>query len=202
METMVKRDNYEISLQAAQKRFCSYDIEKLPRRKEILDRGAYLETRFFGMKVTICKQTGSVSLDGQPADYCETLSILDWLCDSQEAAVASGQFCPVSSLPGVLVSGSGLMMKSPKMAERIDREPTILSRAALAMGGKEIPIGDMGAELEIFPGLPMRLKFYHSDEEFAADITLLWDCNILQFVRYETIYYLAAVLMKRLLAFC
>lgn len=200
METMVKRDNYEISLQAAQKRFCSYDIEKMPRRKEILDTGAYLETGFFGKKVLICKQTGSITLDGQPADYCETLSVLDWLCDSQAAAAASGQFCTVSSLPGVLVSGSGLVMKAPLLAQRMDHDPSFLLRAARVMGGKTVPAGDMGIEMEIFPGLPMQLKFYHSDEEFPADITFLWDRNILQFVRYETVYYIVASLMKILSA--
>lgn len=200
METMVKRDNYELSLQAAQKRFCSYDIEKLPRRKDVLDTGAYLETVFFGKKVLICKQTGSISLDGQPADYCETLSILDWLCDSQPSAVASGQFCTVSSLPGVLVSGSGLTMKAPSLAKCMDCDPSFLPEAARVLGGKTVPVGDMGIELEIFPGLPMQLKFYHSDEEFPADITFLWDRNILQFVRYETVYYIVAALVKILSA--
>lgn len=192
--------NYEISLQNAMKRFCSYDMTVLSQKSGITDRGAYLETRFFGMETRICKENGAVTLDGEKADFCEALSVFDWLCDGKADAKASGEFCVVSSLPGVLVRGSGLMMKSPELSESIQHNPDGFREICLKMGGKILAMGDIGAEIHIFPNLPMRLKFYFGDEEFKPDITFLWDKNILQFVRYETIYYIAATLMKRLKA--
>lgn len=194
------KSNYEISLQNAMKRFCSYDMTVLSQKFGVTDRGAYLETRFFGMETRICKKTGAVTLAGEKADFCEALSIFDWLCDGKADAKASGRFCPVSSLPGVFVRGSGLMMKSPKLSESIHHNPDKFREICLKMGGKMVDIGDIGAEIEIFSGLPMELKFYFGDEEFPPDITFLWDENILQFVRYETVYYIAATLMKRLKA--
>ena len=56
----------------------------------------------------------------------------------------------------------------------------------------------MGMELMAFADLPVRLKFYFADEEFPASLTVLWDKNILDFIRYETVYYLAACLFSRL----
>ena len=44
----------------------------------------------------------------------------------------------------------------------------------------------------------MQLKFYHSDEDFPPSVTLLWDENMLQFVYYETVFYIAGVLLRRL----
>lgn len=192
--------NYEISLQNAMKRFCSYDMTVLSQKSGVTDRGAYLETRFFGMKTIIEKKSGVITVNGEKADFCEALSIFDWLCDGKKDAKAAFRFCPVSSLPGVLVRGKGLMMKSRELSNMIHKKPDLFREKCLRMGGKIVDLGDMGAEIEIFPGLPMELKFYFGDEEFPPDITFLWDENILQFVRYETIYYIAATLMKRLKA--
>ena len=196
---IVKQDYYELSLQAAMKRFCSYDMSTLSRKAGIIDRGECFETSFFGLETIICKKTGAVTVDGQPADFCEALSVFDWLCDGKPDAKASGEFCPVSSLPGVLVRGSGLVMKSQELADIIDAKPDRFKEIIQVMGGKIISSGDIGAQIDILPGISMQLKFYHSDEEFSADITFLWDKNILQFVRYETVYYIFGTLKKHLL---
>ncbi len=196
---MIKQNNYELTLQSAMKRFCGYDMELLSRRAGVADRGEYLETLFFGMETKIDKKSGCVTVNGQPADFCEGLSVFDWLCDGKTDAKASCCFCPVSSLPGVLFQGQGLMMAAPELAQRIEKDISYFREIILKMGGKTIDIGDFGAEIEIFPGLPMQLKFYHSDEEFPPSITFLWDKNILDFVRYETIYYICGTLKKHLL---
>ena len=192
------KSNYEISLQNAMKRFCGYDMTILSQKNGITDRGEYLETRFFGMKTIIEKKSGVITANGEKADFCETLSVFDWLCDREPDAKASGRFCPVSSLPGVFVRGKGLMMKSRELSDMIHKKPDLFREKCLKMGGKMVDLGDVGAEIEIFPGLPMELKFYFGDEEFPPDITFLWDENILQFVRYETVYYIAATLQKYL----
>ena len=196
---MIKKDNYEMTLQNAMKRFCSYDMELLSRRVGVFDRGEYLETLFFGMETRIDKKTGCVTVDGQPADYCEALSVFDWLCDGKTNAMASYDFCPVSSLPGVLVRGQGLLMEAPKLSKEVDIAPDKFLRICTEMGGKMLNIGDFGVQMDIFPGLPMQMKFYHSDDEFPPVITFLWDKNILDFVRYETVYYICGTIKKHLL---
>lgn len=196
---MIKKDNYEITLQSAMKRFCSYDMELLSRRAGVTDRGEYLQTLFFGMETRMDKKTGCVTVDGQPADFCEALSVFDWLCDGKTNAKASACFCPVSSLPGVLVRGQGLLMEAPKLSKEVDIAPDKFLRICTEMGGKMLNIGDFGVQMEIFPGLPMQLKFYHSDDEFPPVITFLWDKNILDFVRYETVYYICGTIKKHLL---
>ena len=191
--------NYEITLQAAMKRFCSYDMSIICQRTGVTDRGEYLQTRFFGIPIQICKKSGQVTVSGEPADFCETLSVFDWLCDGKPDAKASGEFCPVSSLPGVFVGGSGLLMTAPEMAESIDKNPDRFRDICKKLGSKPVNNGDICEEIEIFPGLPMQIKFYFGDEEFPPSVTFLWDKNILSFVRYETVYYIAGVLKKHLL---
>jgi hypothetical protein len=90
-------------------------------------------------------------------------------------------------------------MTSQKLADAIDKAPEQFEKACNQMGGKKRQTGDIGYEIDIFQGISVLLKFYFSDGEFPAHITFLWDKNILQFIRYETVYYVAAVLQKRIL---
>ena len=186
-------------MEDARRRFLAYDMSSLTAGSCATDDGAAIVTRLFGQTVRVDKATGRITVDGEKADFSQTLSVYDWLCDRKPYAVASGIFCPVSSLPGVVVSGSGLNIAPRSLAEKIDHAPQEFCRACEQMGGTAVQQGDLGYRLEIFPGLPVDLKFYFADEEFPASLTLLWDRNILQFVRYETVYYLAGCLQKRLL---
>lgn len=198
------KDNYALSLEAARRHFLEYDPDVLARRPGVGTCGACFTTRFLGADTRVHRETGQVTFSydgfesGWEADFSEALSVYDWLCDRKPEAVASGAFCPVGSLPGVYVGGSGLSMTGGKLPECIDRNPEGFRKACAAMGAVPVELGDLGFRLNVFPDLPMVLKFYHGDEEFPASLTLLWDRNTLRFVRYETVYYIAGCLLKRI----
>ncbi len=191
-------NNYAVALELAEKRFCSYDMAVIAAKSGVFETETHIYTTFLGQKVEVEKATGKVTLDGRAGDLFEGLTIFDWLCDSQPDATASYEFCPVTSLPGVLVSGKGLTISGDRLARMIDRDPEAFCRICEEIGGVKIPMGDIGLQLTAHPGLPVQIKFYRSDEEFPASVTLLWDKNILHFLRYETVYYLAKCLLVRL----
>ena len=191
-------NNYDKMLEDARLRFTGYDMSTLARMPGVEDRGTHLATRFFAREVLVDKTTGRITLDGEQAGFSQGLSIYDWLCDRKADATPAGEYCPVGSLPGIYVGGSGLMMSGDSLAKQIDSAPERFRAACQAMGGREVALGDLGFEIPIFPGLWAQLKFYFSDEEFPPQLTFLWDRNILQFVRYETVYYIAGCLCKRL----
>ena len=191
-------NNYDKMLSDACRRFTSYDMALLAERPGVEDLGESLKTCFLGESVLLRKKDGYITVGGTEADFGETLSILDWLCDGKPDAKAAGEYCTVSSLPGIYVGGSGLMMSGGSLAKQIDAAPGRFRAGCEAMGGREVALGDLGFEIPIFSGLWAQLKFYFSDEEFPPQLTFLWDRNILQFVRYETVYYIAGCLCKRL----
>ena len=191
-------NNYDKMLASAQRRCAGYDMAALAAKPGVEDTPEHLKTKLIGQDVLVSKADGAVTVEGRAASFGEALSIYDWLCDRRENAVSSGDFCPVSSLPGVYVSGKGLGMNMPTLSGKIDGDPDRFRKNMAAMGAKEIPLGDLGWQLDIFPGFPMQLKFYFGDEEFPPQLTLLWDKNSLQFVRYETLYYIAGCLHGRL----
>ena len=191
-------NNYEKMLSDACRRFTTYGMALLARRPGVEDLGEVLRTCFLGETVLLRKKNGQITVGGRMADFGETLSILDWLCDGKPDAKAAKVYCTVGSLPGVYVGGSGLTISGGTLAKRIDAAPRQFCAACEAMGGREVALGDLGFEIPVFPGLSAQLKFYHGDEEFPPQLTFLWDQNILQFVRYETVYYIAGCLSMRL----
>ncbi len=191
-------NNYDVMRRAAEARFCTYDFDALAQKPGVTATETGLQTRFFGKTVAVDRKTGTVSFpeEDRRGDFGETLTVLDWLCDRKEDATAAMEFCPVSSLPGVLVSGGNLVMNPSALAAKIDKNPEKFQKICQALGGQPVALGDFGFRLLAFPDLPMALKFYHSDEEFPASLTLLWDRNTLQFIRYETVYYMAGCLQR------
>ncbi len=191
-------NNYDKMLESARLRFLEYDFFRLTRRPGVTDLGDCLSTRFLGEETRIRKTDGQILLSGRPAGFGEGLTVYDWLCDATPGAKAAGEFCQVTSLPGILVRSGTLVMNCDTLAAKIDKAPAAFVAAVEKMGGRMLPLGDLGCEIMAFPDLPMRIKFYHSDEEFSASMTLLWDRNTLDFIRYETVYYLAGCLRERL----
>lgn len=58
-----------------------------------------------------------------------------------------------------------------------------------------IAVGDIGFQFPLFVYLSVILKFYHSDEDFPASITQLGDKNLLRYIYYETVFYIAGFLL-------
>ena len=79
-------------------------------------------------------------------------------------------------------------------------EPEALRAACLALGGREIPMGELSFEIPLFDFLPVMVQFWSSDEEFPPVFKLMWDENTLQYLKFETVCYAAAFLTQRLRA--
>ena len=73
-----------------------------------------------------------------------------------------------------------------------------LSGAQLLPFAQYLKKHDIAYRLDLFPFLPIRLQFWQADEEFPASFQLHWDMNTLDFVHYETTYYIAGHLYSRL----
>ena len=194
-----KRDNYAIQANDARLRFLTYDQATMPAEKD--DEFLYLP--FCGSDYRICRADGhifrKVGKAWLPADsHGEVLTIFDYLCDARPSRSPSGEFVSMSSLGGHI--HTGLASSSGPLDRAIDADPDSFRRTCLRLGGREaVGGGDLCFDLFLFPDLPLRLRFWHSDEEFPPKLDLLWDKNALQFLYYETLWFAAGVLRTRLL---
>lgn len=189
-------DNYQISRDRAQDFFLGFDQEAIIRAWGLERDENSLYVDFFGRKYAVCRKTGAVTRlwTGEQAGFGEVLSIFDLLCHEGGPKSVSGQYAPVNSLKGRPPMGVGTDFHTG-IASRFDRDPEAFRRACLSLGGSPVAMGDLGFRFPVFGGLSVILKFYHRDEDFPASLTLLWDENMLQFVFYETVFYMAGYLL-------
>lgn len=193
-------NNYERSRDRAQEYFLGFDQNVIIDQWHLPFDDKWLYVDFLSRPYRICRSTGSVfrCWNGTQADFEEVLSIFDLLCHEGTGKHISGNFAPVNSLkdrPRAIGVGTDFHTKT---AALFDRDPDAFRKACLAMGGVPVPMGDLGFRFPVFRELELILKFYFSDEEFPAGLTLLWDDQSLQYLYYETIFYIAGFFLKSL----
>ena len=189
-------DNYEISRNRAQEYFLSFEQNTIVEAWGLKCDEDNLYVSFFGRDYAVSRHSGKVARcwSGEAAGFGEVLSILDLLCHDGVNKTVSGQYAPVNSLKGRPPVGVGTAFYT-ETAARFDRDPESFRRACLALGGSPVAMGDLGFRFPVFGQLSVILKFYRADEDFPASVTLLWDDNTLQFVFYETVFYMAGHLL-------
>ena len=199
---MVYRDNYLIQAGLAKARFLTYDQEKLIRKFSLASDADYLYVNLLCQPYRISRSTGNLQkregaawLDGN--SYEEVMTLLDLLCDSRDDRRLAGTFQSMQTF-GMQFHQNLLEDARDPFAEIIDANPTLLHRAAAALGAEALSGADMGYAFELFDGLKIGLLFWHGDEEFAPRVRYLWDSNARQYIRYETMYFAVSLLRRRI----
>ena len=85
-----------------------------------------------------------------------------------------------------------------RYAPLFDAHPDAFSAACRELGGIPTAGADIAFLMKVFDFLPLQIRLWRADEEFPASLQLLWDENTLQFVHFETTYYMAAHLLEQL----
>jgi hypothetical protein len=205
----MKESNYEITKRETARRFLEYDQEKMIEKYHLDYDGDYLYLFFLGKPYRIGRKDGLAErCEGQAgqaveADFNEAMSIYDVLCYAREDCTLSGVFCLTDSLEGTVRTGtfqpgSGFFREEKLL---FDRNTELLGEACRLLGGVPEGRGDAAYRIPVFPFLPVRLQFWNSDEDFEAELQFLWDRNVLQYLHYETLWYVMCHLVQELKSF-
>lgn len=202
---MVERkvSNYDYMRDKMQTEFLKYNIEPKIRKYQLRCSSEYLYIRFVENEYRIDRTKGAVErLDSQwiQADYNESMTIFDVLCYAKDDAELAGEYAAVNRLKGVVqtTSGVGNSIFTPYMMQLAGKSEK-LKEACRKLGGKPCRPGDVAFELKLFDFLPVIFQFWDADEEFDAQMVLKWDSNILDFMHYETTFFAACCLLKKIM---
>lgn len=198
--------NYEITKQRVRSEFLKYDQTKMIQKFSLEYDDNYLYIWFLGRPYRIHRKTGLLEWSEDQfatcveGDFNETLTIYDLLCDSKEHCRAAGDYVNLKSLSPLQSGGKRLGDDLLGVQVRLfDHKDELLCASCEKLGGIKAGKGDVAYEIPMFDFLYCRIQFWNSDEEFCASLQIFLDKNILDFIRYETVWYAVSHLIRRLM---
>lgn len=198
---MEKRDNYKIQVQQAKEHFLTYDQQELIDRCGLAHDNRYFYVQFLGAAYRICRISGDMERmsGGQWIDgngFGEVMTILDWLCDSSRDRHVTGRYV------NIVTQGHyfhrELQEKKDPDAAFFSSHPEAFRKACCALGGEPAAGADIAYTIELIDGLKVYIKLWHADEDFPPQLTVLWEENVLRYIRYETTWFALGLLLQRL----
>ena len=199
---MARTNNYLIQARQAKARFLTYDQGRLIAKLNLRSDGEYLYVPMLGQTYRISRTSGDMQrqtaggwVDGN--SYDEVMTLLDLLCDSREDRYVTGRWKNLQSF-GLQFHQNLLEDRRNPWADRFDRNPESLHRACRRLGGIPVPGADISYSIVVFEDLPVCIRFWHGDDEFAPRLRYLWDENADRYLKYETMHYAIPLLLRRL----
>ena len=199
---MISKD--EMMRNQMRREFVKYDQDRMIRKFSLRNDESYIYIVFLFREYRIDRITGVVewSEDGFStsieADYNESMTIYDVLCYSKDDCCLSGNYCPVNMLKGTVKSsnvGSNMFQKS---ADGFNGKLKALETVCGIWGEKLNLNGDVAAKLYPFSFLPVIIQYWEADEEFPANLKFMFDENILDYMHFETIFFMMGHIVKRI----
>jgi len=191
-------NNYAVQLEAARELFLKWDQSQLTKRAGITVDEDFIFVCFFNSHYSVNRHTGEVLSGGlgEKADYNAVMVIYDILCNSKPDAFLSRQWITVENLSPHSNFGSKDRSLYSPAGRHFSGKVDLLKKACEALGGFEAKKSDAGYLFNAFPFLPMIFQFWEGDEEFAPQVTFLFDKNTMDFCCFESAWFMAAHLVE------
>ena len=192
-------NNYAIQVERARALFLQYDRAAMAARLALPMTDGAISIRFLGEPLTVRADGRVLAPDGAPASFAAAMTVYDALARAN-APVLSGDFVPTAALHGIRGAHAVHEDLHSHAAQRFAGKTAALDAALCARGGRPWGKGDVSRVVDVFDFFPVCVRFWDADEEFPASLQFLWDANALDFLHYETLWYVMGELTDCLTA--
>mgnify|MGYP004551810993 CR=1 FL=1 len=201
----MKASNYDITLARMPAEFLKYDQKRMIRMFCPDYDTDFLHLRLLDRRYRVSREEGTIEWQEEDeswskAGFLDAMTIYDLLCCARDDCALAGRYCRAENLPGAMHGANPDKDAFSSFAKSCDQAPEKLAAACRALGGTDLHTGEISYQLPLFPFLPVIVQFWASDEEFPPVFKLMWDENVLAFLKFETVCYAARFLTARLQA--
>lgn len=206
-----KKNNYNLCYETLCEEFQKYDPEEVARRS-----GAYYDAEknqltltYFNREYLISYPKGRVVLKNNAEEsfskeenrkIIDKTVILSYLYRCTNNGLTQ-KWVPFRELEGVGHAYNGFALQGiNKLVKFFGDKGDLFLKAGLKLGGKEIPSGDVGIEINVLPNVPMRFVLWLSDEELEATATILYDYSATKELHVEDLAGLCSMAADELIS--
>ena len=195
---MPPSNNYAIMVERARALFLQYDQAAMAARLGLPMTDEAISVRFLGADYSVRRADGRVlTPDGAEASFGAAMAIYDALARTNVPQL-TGAFVPTTALHGIQGTQAVHEDLNSPVAQRFAGRAEALDAALAGRGGRPWGKGDVSRILNVFDFFPVCVRFWDADEEFPASLQFLWDANALDFLYYETLWYVMGELIDQL----
>lgn len=198
--------NYDLQVDMGKRIFMEHDHQRLIRKFRLEAEESWIYLTYLNRPCRISREDGGIWVlaDGlwqECRSYDTVMTIYDLLCHhkGEDTPRLLGQWCPVGTFIVAGITNAEKFMG--RAAQVFDGHVEGLKAACQAMGGEILPRmagADVTCRFWAVPFFPVLLQFWEGDEEFPPRLMILWDRNSMEFLHFETTFYLQSDLIQRL----
>lgn len=190
------RSNYDKVIETWRLKFLQMDHEALVRKFHLeADREALYLT-YFNHKMRLDRTDGRITMCAQPErelTFNTVITIYNLFYYAIENSMASGKLVPFREVKRVYPFEAAYKKTIlSEIQKTFSGHTEELIAACRKLNGQELPQGDAGFILPVFPFLNIAVLFWDGDEEFEAQANMLFDSNITDFLHEENVVSVAA----------
>ena len=196
-----KVSNYTKHAELARDLFRLNDTGKIIKRFDLRHDADALYLPFFGRELRVDRKSGRVTINetGEPASFNTVMSVYDVLCNRKDGARITGEWKTLQTLsPHSNFGASGRDLHSG-LAESFEYDIPALRKACELLGGEPYTTADVGYKFDAFEFLPIVFQLWLGDDEFPSRVSFLLDAATLDFMHFETAWYVAGELSDLLM---
>lgn len=197
---MEQTSNYEKQCEDWRKRFLTMDQEDICRRlPEVRKSEEKLFVWHYGREFAVDRQDGTIQAisDDRPVDVMPRLNIYTLFWYAEKDAAQTGNWVPFRELrnasPFTKAFQEGIL---EPLAETFSGQEELLEKAVKKLRGERISAA--GFQLSAFSCIPVWLNFWDADDEFPAQVNLLFDSSATDFNHVESIVTIATEALYQL----
>ncbi|MDA8234840.1 MAG: DUF3786 domain-containing protein [Clostridia bacterium] len=161
----------------------------------------YLLISYFNQEVKVDLVTGEI--DGKETLLSDTDKIIIWsYLINAKGLEPVGKWVGFAEMPGA--QNHQQMFKrntTEPLAQTFGADAEGFARAAAALGGQKVKLGDSGYVFQVFPKVLVAVSIYLDDEEFPANANLIFDVAIIEQLDAPNIYTLSTEIARKLCGF-
>lgn len=184
--------------------FTGYNPRRAERILHLKVDEKYLYVPYYGTAFRLRLADGHLEKqsDGQWSEelyFNEAMAVYHLLHYVKDTPAVSGAWVPSHTLDGVVSrNAAGPDPLLAPFAKYWSGRCDDLEEACRQLGGKKIEKGDVGYEFEAFPMVHLQLIFWDLDEDFPAQVQIMADKCVTDFVHYETVGCIISDLLEKL----
>jgi hypothetical protein len=170
------RESLRPRIEAARRQLAAFDAAEVARRAGLTVRNGFLDLPLLDSSYRIAWPELSITFrDGTDCPEELVILVLDYLVRADGSA-PSGEWIGFQELPdGAFYRRAFQGYSGDRLVRELAADADRFRRAARALGGEPLPMGDTGFAFRVLPHVPLAVVWWDGNDEFPASATVLFD---------------------------